>query len=78
MGHSVSREFGVTGVEGKRQEKGNVDEDPEEGPCTWCRKAKGESRVGKEELVHRVPLSRRRLEEKNNQEVTGACGKHRE
>jgi len=36
------------GVEGKRQEKNNVDEDPEEGEC---RKAKGEAGVEKEELL---------------------------
>ena len=38
-------------MEGKKQEKKNGDEDPEEGVC---RTAKGEAGIEKEELVHFV------------------------
>lgn len=47
-------------MEGKRQEKKNVDEDPEEG---GYRKARGEAGVEKEELAHCVACSTSMKEE---------------
>ena len=41
-------------MEGKGQDQKNVDKDPEEGQGSECRKAKGGSRVEKEELTHCV------------------------
>lgn len=47
-------------MEGKRREKKNMDKDPEEGQCSESRRARGESRVEKEESAHCVALTKAR------------------
>ena len=65
---------------GRTRSKKTSGEEPEEGQCARCRKAKGKARVGKGEVVHCVACCRIRegshIGGEQYQVVIGALGKH--